>query len=110
MSHFASSNPAALQPDRHRGAARAPVRLRGEVRQGTRPWQLVVLDDLSPQGFRISGLRHVDPAQPVAIRLPGLARLTARVCWSTGKVVGCEFLAPLHVAVFDHLVRQARSG
>ena len=33
--------------------------------------------------------------------------LTANLCWTRGKATGCEFTAPLHIAVFEHLVRQA---
>lgn len=91
-----------------RASQRAALCIRCEVRQGTRPWQMVVLEDLSAKGFRISGLAHADPAKPLSIRLPRMQLLTARLCWTAGPVVGCEFSAPLHIAVFEHLVRQAR--
>ncbi|HQV02725.1 MULTISPECIES: PilZ domain-containing protein [unclassified Novosphingobium] len=99
--HEASSN---------RASQRATLCIRCEVRQGTRPWQMVVLDDLSPKGFRISGLAHADQAKPLSIRLPRMQLLTARLCWVAGPVVGCEFTAPLHVAVFEHLVRKAQTN
>jgi PilZ domain len=93
----------------NRASRRAELCIRCEVRQGTRPWQTVVLEDLSAKGFRISGLAHADPAKSLSIRLPRMQLLTARLCWAAGTVVGCEFNAPLHEAVFDHLVRQARA-
>jgi hypothetical protein len=80
-----------------------------EVRQGTRPWQQVRLEDLSPCGFRLTGLASPSTAQPVSIRIPGIQLLSAQIRWQAGNLVGCEFAAPLHVAVFDHLVRQARA-
>lgn len=80
-----------------------------EVRQGTRPWQRAVLEDLSASGFRITGLNQPSTASPLSIRIPGMQLLSAQIRWEAGKLVGCEFVAPLHVAVFDHLVRQARA-
>jgi hypothetical protein len=68
-----------------------------------------VLEDLSATGFRISGLAHPDPAKLLSIRIPGLQLLSAKIRWNTGAIIGCEFTAPLHVAVFDHLVRTARA-
>lgn len=95
-------------PDNARTGTRAPITLRCEVRQGTRPWQAVVLEDLSETGFRIVGLAHADPAKAVSIRIPNLQLLTAQIRWVSGATVGCAFAAPLHVAVFEHLVRTIR--
>lgn len=93
-----------------RSANRAELVLSCEVRQGTRAWQRVVLEDLSASGFRISGLAHPDSTKALSIRIPGMQLLSARIRWNAGAVVGCEFTTPLHVAVFDHLVKVARSG
>lgn len=105
-SHFSSRLPNSSAGSR--GQVRAALSLRCEVRQGTRPWKPVVLDDLSVTGFRISGLSSPDFAKTLSIRIPGMQLLTARLCWSAGPTVGCEFSTPLHVAVFDHIVRQTR--
>jgi hypothetical protein len=105
-SFTAIPNPYAEEPQR--GSSRASVSLFCEVRQGTRPWQQVRLEDLSPCGFRITGLMNPSSAAPVSIRIPGMQLLSAQIRWQTGVMVGCEFAQPLHVAVFDHLVRQAR--
>lgn len=91
-----------------RVAPRAALGVTCEVRQGTRAWQRVVLEDLSPTGFRILRLANPDPSKPLWIRIPGIQLLTANLCWTRGTATGCEFTAPLHIAVFDHLVRQAR--
>ncbi|MFN3516861.1 MAG: PilZ domain-containing protein [Novosphingobium sp.] len=90
-----------------RSAIRALLRVPCEVRQGTRAWQRVMLEDLSPTGFRILHLANPDPAKPLWIRIPGIQLLTANLCWTRGRATGCEFTAPLHIAVFEHLVRQA---
>lgn len=81
-----------------------------EVRQGTRPWQVAHLEDLSATGFRIAGLSQPSLTKPLSIRIPGLQMLSAQIRWHRGNEVGCEFVAPLHVAVFEHLVRKANEG
>lgn len=86
---------------------RVGVSILCEVRQGTRPWKRVSLDDLSPGGFRIVRLPEARPEIPLRIRIPGMQLLTARICWVRGGAVGCEFSEPLHVAVFEHIVRRA---
>lgn len=88
-------------------ADRVGVSLMCEVRQGTRPWQKVRLDDLSPSGFRVNWLPNARQEVPLRIRIPGIQLLTARVCWNRQGAIGCEFAEPLHVAVFDHIVRTA---
>lgn len=79
-----------------------------EVRQGTRPWQRVVLEDLSATGFRIAGLSNPNFDKSLSIRIPEMQLLTAQLRWQEGIVIGCAFAAPLHIAVFEHLVRKAQ--
>lgn len=88
-------------------ASRSNVALRCDVRHGQRPWKLVRLENLSQAGFQIAWLPDASMGQALKIRIPGLQALDANIRWLRGKVVGCEFSAPLHVAVFDHILRQA---
>ena len=85
------------------GSKRAELSLICEVRQGLRPWKLARLLDLSTTGFRLAWLPEYDEAKPIRIRIPGIEMLSARVCWRKGRQIGCEFSAPLHVAVFEHI-------
>ena len=78
-----------------------------EVRQGSRPWAAVRLEDISATGFRIAAFPECRPELELRVRIPGLQLLNAKVCWKEGASVGCEFAQPLHIAVFDHIVRQA---
>lgn len=89
------------------GPNRAKLALLCEVRQGTRPWKLARLLDLSTTGFRLAWQPEYDEAKPIRIRIPGIQMLTARVCWHKGRQIGCEFNTPLHVAVFEHIARLA---
>lgn len=86
---------------------RIGVMLLCEVRQGTRAWVRVRLEDISPSGFRIAWLPNVDEDRPLRIRIPGIRLLTAHVRWRRGKAIGCEFAGTLHVAVFEHIVQTA---
>ena len=92
-----------------RAAPRAILRFVCDVRQGMAPWRRLSLNDLSPGGFRIARFGEVDPFQPVRIRIPGLQVLSANIAWQDNGAIGCAFIAPLHDAVFDHLVRSANA-
>lgn len=89
-------------------AQREDVTLLCEVRQGSAPWKMARLDDISQAGFRIAWLPNIKRDVPLRIRIPGLQMLTAKIRWQQDKAVGCEFAEPLHVAVFEHIVRQCR--
>ncbi len=90
------------------GAVRAEVTLLCDVRQGVGPWQRVRLEDISQHGFRISRLPQFSLDKTLRVRIPGLNILVAEIRWHEDCMLGCAFLAPLHVAVFEHIVRQAR--
>ena len=88
-------------------AQRAQLSILCEVRQGMRPWKMARLSDLSETGFKLACLPDYSPGQPLKIRIPGIEPLNAKVCWHEGKQIGCAFETPLHVAVFEHIVRLA---
>lgn len=93
-----------------RWGARAEITLWCEVRRGTGSWARVRLDDISQTGFRVAWLPGARPNDPLRIRIPGLSMLSARIVWQDDKAIGCSFVAPLHVAVFEHIVRQAEAA
>ena len=88
-------------------AERAQLSILCEVRQGMRPWRMARLSDLSATGFKLAWLPEYDPGKTLRNRIPGIEMLNARICWHRGKQIGCAFENPLHVAVFEHLVRLA---
>lgn len=85
---------------------RADVKLLCEVRQGTKPWSMVRIEAISRRGFRIPWLPNCTPEFPIRIKIPGLRVLSAKVRWQEGRAFGCEFTEPLHVAVFEHILRE----
>ncbi|CDO34831.1 MULTISPECIES: PilZ domain-containing protein [Novosphingobium] len=89
---------------------RVGVTILCEVRQGTRPWKMARLEDLSPGGFRIAWFPEARPELPLRIRIPGMQLLTARICWERDSAIGCEFDAPLHIAVFEHIVQSNQTA
>jgi hypothetical protein len=88
-------------------AHRVAVGLLCDVRQGTRPWARIRLEDISANGFRIPWLLNCATDFPLKIRIPGLQVLSSRICWRQGHALGCEFHVPLNEAVFEHIIRQA---
>ncbi len=102
-------NLARLDGERESGV-RAKLTLLCEVRQGTKPWTLVRLEDLSSTGFRITWLPNHMPDRPLRIRIPGIQILNANIRWSEGNTLGCSFENPLHIAVFEHLVSKSVMG
>lgn len=89
---------------------RAEVTLMCEVRQGAGPWAMVRLENISEQGFRIAWLPNRRPDQPLRIKIPGLQLLSANIRWQEGHTMGCVFENPLHISVFENIVRQSEIG
>jgi len=102
-----STPPPTVTPVRSR-VKRADTGLLCEVRQGTGPWRMLSLDDLSQGGFSIARFGVADPTQPLRIRIPGLQVLSARVVWQKKGAIGCAFEAPLYEAVFEHIINSAK--
>lgn len=88
-------------------AQRAEINLVCEARQGMRAWQKVRLEDISQSGFRLAWQPGCRTDIPLRIRIPGLQILTAHIRWHRQEAIGCEFAEHLHVAVFEHIVKQA---
>jgi hypothetical protein len=79
-----------------------------QARQANGTWLRASLRDVSIHGFQITWFPKCRTDLPVWIRLPNLAPLAAEVRWKSGNAIGCQFAQPLHPAVFDHLIREAK--
>jgi hypothetical protein len=90
--------------------ARAEVSLLCEVRMGGGAWKTARLDDISQAGFRVAWLPGATKDTSLRVRIRGLQVLSAHVRWQQDNAIGCEFAEPLHVAVFEHIVRQCAVG
>jgi hypothetical protein len=100
---------AAVRKD-NRFATRLDVCLEAKLREvGSSSRFKIAIEDLSLTGFRATTSFRLAEGQTVVVTIPTLAPLEARVAWAKGYAYGCAFDRALHVAVFDHLVRQFRA-
>lgn len=105
----ASPEPAAAPPEdeaepiprtatRHDVSIVAVLRRQGQSRFEAR------IEDLSETGFRVGSHFDMPVDSMVFLTLPGLAPVPARVAWSSGSSLGCQFHTPLHPAVLDRVL------
>jgi len=95
--------------ERRHGENRETITLRAELRQGSHLRVPTRLLDLSPTGFRIRHTARLQLERSLFIKVGGLGSLEAFIRWHRDGEYGCEFAQPLHVAVFEHLVRLSRA-
>jgi hypothetical protein len=91
-----------------RKASRAEVTLGAGLRQRGASGITIQILDLSTHGFRAATHLELDRGTDVWLKLPGLESLHAQVVWMRGHLLGCEFARPLHPAVLDMVVRNAK--
>jgi hypothetical protein len=61
--------------------------------------------DISTIGFRMECLTYMAAGQAVFLSMPGFETLEAKIMWQTEWMYGCEFVRPLYIAVYEHIVR-----
>ena len=91
-----------------RKATRAEVTLGAGLRQRGAGGVTIQILDLSTHGFRAATHLELERGTDVWLKLPGLESLHAQVVWMRGHLLGCEFARPLHPAVLDMIVRNAK--
>jgi hypothetical protein len=103
----ASPAPAHARPPRK--SQRVPIELGAGLRQRGATGVSVQIMDLSVNGFRAATHLELSSGVDVWLRLPRLEPCHAKVVWTEGLLVGCEFERPLHPAVLDMIVKDALS-
>lgn len=93
-----------MQGRTRRQAERKAMFATVQCRRGMSREAVQVLD-ISISGARIQSLSPLRTDSVVWIRLPNLEPLQARVVWTRNFESGCEFVRPLHPAVFETLAR-----
>lgn len=98
------------ETDHDRVAERRSIGMRVGFRK--RGYDLAKADivDLSAKGFKIDSAMTLGPDSEVWVTLPGMAPRAALVKWVRDFIAGCEFVEPLHEAVFEDFVRRNVSG
>lgn len=93
-----------------RRAERLGVHMQAALRpSGATRFDVDVID-MSVIGVGFGTASHLNIGDRVWLTVPGMAGLESYVVWRRGHRYGCEFASPLHVAVFDHIVMQARKA
>ncbi len=87
-----------------RQAERKPLSAIVQCRRGITREAVEVLD-ISRTGARIHSLSPLRSGHVVWLRLPGLEAIQANVVWTRQFEAGCEFVRPLHPAVFEIIAR-----
>lgn len=79
---------------------RHPTNIGATIRYASRMTRVTV-SDLSIGGFRMTLDDTVEPGEPVALHMDGLAPFDAFVVWQDGDQVGCRFSSEIHPALVD---------
>ena len=97
-----------LTADSRRSSDREVVTAEIFVRQSDTQLFRTTLSDLSVTGFKMVSCTSLDTDKLVFVTLPGLQTLGAHIRWARYHDFGCEFTAPLHPAVLQHIVSVLR--
>ncbi|WP_096362215.1 PilZ domain-containing protein [Sphingobium cloacae] len=96
-------------PDRkERGAVRQSVSIAVKVRRPGENWFTSRITNLSLTGFRLQSFAKLSPGKELWVALPGFEGRRAVVLWTQAHEAGCVFDKPLHPAILDHVIKQAR--
>ena len=87
--------------DRHTVLIGVRVRRKGES------WFKSRITDMSLSGFKLLSFVKLRVGMEVWVMFPGFEGRRATVMWTASHEAGCEFDAPLHPAIFDHIVRMS---
>lgn len=89
-----------------RRAERLDVKMKAALRaSGTSKFEIDVLD-ISVVGFRFDAISKLNVGDRVWLTIPGMGGLESTVVWRENFHYGSEFASPLHMAVFDHVLKQ----
>lgn len=104
----AASSAKSANPRDERGTVRLDVRMKGSLREHGHSSFSVDVVDLSASGCRLDTSCLIEPGTRVWLKFPRLGALVTTVMWRDGFRYGCSFDQPLHMAVFDHIVKRHR--
>jgi hypothetical protein len=86
-----------------RKSQRTRVAMEAGYRDGPHRGSIEVVD-ISPTGLKIESHLTLAPDTYIWVKLPGLEAWQARIAWVKRHEAGCEFIRPLHPAVFERVV------
>lgn len=89
-----------------RTAERRPVGIRAQLREMGGGKLMVDVQDLSITGFRIDNIYTIGAGATVFLTIPSFSAWEAVVVWTQKSGYGCQFVQPLHPAVFDMICQR----
>lgn len=93
------------RPDESRHKGRRKVGIEGRYRCGRGVPRNVWITDISETGCRFyDRFGNMMPGTAITLRIGPVGPIDAEVRWLDKHVNGVEFLQPLHVSVFEHIV------
>lgn len=89
--------------DNRRNAQRASVAIEADLRKtGRTPFKISVRD-LSQTGCRAETLTKTHVGDRIWLTLPSFAPIEGIIRWVTPHGFGCQWAAPIHASVFEHI-------
>lgn len=89
----------------NRETCRGDVAITADIRAFGGNKTRVKVIDLSQTGFRMESLSLISDSQAIFLTIPSFGQMEARIIWQTEWMYGCQFARPLHLAVYEHIVR-----
>jgi hypothetical protein len=90
----------------HRRYQRGDVHIAAQIREKGYGHHQALVADLSRSGCRVITPMYLNPDRALFITLPGFSALEAKIAWHVREEYGCEFVAELHEAIFDHILKK----
>lgn len=94
-----------LSADGEVRGTRRQVLIGVKLRRPGETWFTSRVSNLSDTGFRLHSFVSLKPGMTVWIMFSGFEGRRATVMWTKGSEAGCMFEAPLHKAIYDHIMR-----
>lgn len=89
-----------------RRAERLDVKMKAALRAAGAAKFEIDVHDISIVGYRFNSVSKLNVGDRVWLTIPGMGGLESTVVWRENYLFGCEFMSPLHMAVFDHVLKQ----
>lgn len=90
----------------YRAFVRGSVSISASVRAQDGGRQMVEIIDLSQAGFRMRSESFLIPERALFLTLLHYSPLKARIAWNKEELYGCEFIKPLHEAIFEDILKR----
>lgn len=90
----------------YRAFVRGKVSIAASIRTQDGARQIVEIVDLSQAGFRMRSDSFLIPERALFLTLLHYSPMKARIAWTKEELYGCEFIQPLHTAIFEDIVKR----